>query len=120
MLKTLTMQIKEFKRDVIVTPICMILEVIFETVIPFLMASIIDHGVEAGNIQHIYKVGGWMAASAACGLLCGILGGRFSSRAATGYARNLREAMFENIQSFSFSNIDKYSTAGLVIACRTL
>ena len=113
MLKTLTMQIKEFKRDVIVTPICMILEVIFETVIPFLMASIIDHGVEAGNIQHIYKVGGWMAASAACGLLCGILGGRFSSRAATGYARNLREAMFENIQSFSFYNIDKYSTAGL-------
>lgn len=119
MLKTLVMQIKEFKRDVIVTPICMILEVVFETVIPFLMASIIDNGVEAGNIQHIYKVGGWMVASALCGLLCGILGGRFSSRAATGYARNLREAMFENIQSFSFSNIDKYSTAGLVTRLTT-
>ncbi len=119
MLKTLVMQIKEFKRDVIVTPICMILEVVFETVIPFLMASIIDNGVEAGNIQHIYKVGGWMVASALCGLLCGILGGRFSSRAATGYARNLREAMFENIQSFSFYNIDKYSTAGLVTRLTT-
>ncbi len=119
MLKTLAMQIKEFKRDVIVTPICMILEVVFETIIPFLMASIIDYGVEAGNIQHIYKVGGWMVASALCGLLCGILGGRFSSRAATGYARNLREAMFENIQSFSFSNIDKYSTAGLVTRLTT-
>ena len=119
MLRTLALQIKGFKKDAILTPICMILEVLFETMIPFLMASIIDKGVEAGDIGHIYRIGGCMVALAACGLLAGVLGGRFAARASAGYARNLREAMFVNIQSFSFSNIDKYSTAGLVTRLTT-
>ena len=119
MLRTLALQIKGFKKDAILTPICMILEVLFETMTPFLMASIIDKGVEAGDIGHIYRIGGCMVALAACGLLAGVLGGRFAARASAGYARNLREAMFVNIQSFSFSNIDKYSTAGLVTRLTT-
>ena len=107
MLRTLALQIRGFKKDAMLTPICMILEVLFETMIPFLMASIIDKGVEAGDIGHIYRIGGCMVALAACGLLAGVLGGRFAARASAGYARNLREAMFVNIQSFSFSNIKK-------------
>ena len=119
MIKTLAAQIKEFKKESILTPIFMILEVIFETLIPFLMASIIDDGVEAGNMRHIYIVGGMMIAAALCGLFCGIMGGKFGARASTGFARNLRQAMFENIQTFSFSNLDKFSTAGLVTRLTT-
>lgn len=95
----------------------MILEVIFETAIPFLMASIIDKGVETGDINHIYIVGGCMVVVAAFGLLAGILGGKF--RASAGFARNLRETMFRNIQDFHFSNIDRFSTAGLVTRLTT-
>ena len=119
MIKTLAAQIKEFKKESILTPIFMILEVIFETLIPFLMASIIDDGVEAGNMRHIYIVGGMMIAAALFGLFCGIMGGKFGARASTGFARNLRQAMFENIQTFSFSNLDKFSTAGLVTRLTT-
>ena len=119
MIKTLAAQIKEFKKESILTPVFMILEVIFETLIPFLMASIIDDGVEAGNMRHIYIVGGMMVAAALCGLFCGIMGGKFGARASTGFARNLRQAMFENIQTFSFSNLDKFSTAGLVTRLTT-
>ena len=119
MIKTLAAQIKEFKKDSILTPIFMILEVIFETLIPFLMASIIDDGVEAGNMRHIYIVGGMMIVAALCGLFCGIMGGKYGARASTGFARNLRQAMFGNIQTFSFSNLDKFSTAGLVTRLTT-
>ena len=119
MIKTLAAQIKEFKKESILTPVFMILEVIFETLIPFLMASIIDDGVEAGNMRHIYIVGGMMIAAALLGLFCGIMGGKFGARASTGFARNLRQAMFENIQTFSFSNLDKFSTAGLVTRLTT-
>ena len=119
MIKTLAAQIKEFKKESVLTPIFMILEVIFETLIPFLMASIIDDGVEAGNMRHIYIVGGMMIVAAICGLYCGIMGGKFGARASTGFARNLRQAMFENIQTFSFSNLDKFSTAGLVTRLTT-
>ena len=119
MLKVLGAQVKEFKKASILTPIFMILEVIMETVIPLLMASIIDDGVEAGNMQHIYTVGAWMVAAAAVGLFAGMMGGKFGARASTGFARNLREAMFVNIQHYSFSNIDKFSTAGLVTRLTT-
>ena len=119
MIKTLAAQIKEFKKESILTPIFMILEVISETLIPFLMASIIDNGVEAGNMRHIYIVGAMMIAAALFGLFCGIMGGKFGARASTGFARNLRQAMFENIQTFSFSNLDKFSTAGLVTRLTT-
>ena len=119
MIKTLAAQIGEFKKESILTPVFMILEVIFETLIPFLMASIIDDGVEAGNMQHIYIVGGMMIVAALCGLYCGIMGGKLGARASTGFARNLRRSMFENIQTFSFSNLDKFSTAGLVTRLTT-
>ena len=119
MLKTLGGQIKEFKKVSILTPLCMIMEVIFEMFIPLLMASIIDDGVNAGNMGHIYKVGAIMVVAAFCGLLLGVLGGKFGAEASAGFARNLRKSMYENIQTFSFSNIDKYSTAGLVTRMTT-
>ena len=119
MLKTLLKQVKEFKTDSIKTPLFMILEVVMETVIPLLMASIIDDGVEAGNMRHIYIVGLYMVGAAAVGLFAGIMGGKYGARASAGFAKNLREAMYENIQTFSFSNIDKFSTAGLVTRMTT-
>lgn len=119
MLKTLGAQIKEFKKDSVLTPVFMILEVVMETLIPLLMTSIIDEGVEKGNMHHIFVVGGYMIVLAGLGLLFGVLGGKYGARASTGFARNLRKAMYENIQTFSFSNIDKYSTAGLVTRLTT-
>ncbi len=119
MLKTLGAQIKEFKKDSLLTPVFMILEVLMETIIPLMMASIIDHGVEQGNIHHIYKMGALMIVAAGISLFAGIMGGKYGARASTGFARNLRKAMYENIQTFSFSNIDKFSTAGLVTRLTT-
>ncbi len=119
MIKTLASQIKEFKKDSFMTPVFMILEVIMEMIIPLLMGSIIDDGVEKGNINHIYAVGAMMVVMAGIGLFAGIMGGKYGAKASTGFARNLREAMYINIQSFSFSNIDKFSTAGLVTRLTT-
>lgn len=119
MLKTLGAQIKEFKKDSMITPVFMILEVIMEMIIPLMMASIIDKGVEAGDMGHIYRMGGLMIAAAIAGLVFGIMGGKYGARASTGFARNLRKAMFENIQTFSFANIDKYSISGLVTRLTT-
>ena len=119
MLKTLGTQIKEFKKDSFLTPVFMILEVLMETVIPLMMASIIDNGVEKGDIHHIYVMGGLMIVTACVSLFAGVMGGKYGARASTGFARNLRKAMYENIQTFSFSNIDKFSTAGLVTRLTT-
>ena len=119
MLKTLGAHIKEFKKDSILTPVFMILEVIMETIIPFMMASIIDDGVEAGNLNHIFLMGSLMVITALISLWTGVMGGKYGARASTGFARNLRKAMFENIQTFSFSNIDKFSTSGLVTRLTT-
>ena len=119
MLKTLGAQIKEFKKDSFLTPVFMILEVLMETIIPLMMASIIDNGVEAGDIHHIYVMGGCMVIVACISLFAGTMGGKYGARASAGFARNLRKAMYENIQTFSFSNIDKFSTAGLVTRLTT-
>lgn len=119
MLKTLGSHIKEFKKDSFITPMYMILEVIMEMFIPLLMASIIDDGVTAGNMNHIYKVGAIMVVAAGVGLFAGIMGGKYGASAATGFARNLRKAVFEKIQAYSFANIDKFSTAGLVTRLTT-
>lgn len=119
MIKTLAAQIKEFKKDSILTPCFMILEVIMEMVIPLMMASIIDDGVEAGDIHHIYMVGIAMVIAACIGLFAGVMGGKYGARASAGFARNLRQAMYDNIQTFSFSNLDKFSTAGLVTRLTT-
>ena len=119
MVKTLLAQVKEYKRDSILTPVFMILEVIFETLIPLLMASIINDGVMKGDLKHIYIVGAAMFVLAVGGLWSGAMGGKYGARASTGFAKNLRKAMYENIQTFSFSNIDKYSTSGLVTRLTT-
>ena len=119
MLKTLGAHVKEFKRDSILTPICMIAEVILEMMIPLLMASIIDDGVEKGDLKHICLIGGLMVIIALGGFVAGVLGGKFGANASTGFARNLREAMFEKIQTYAFANIDKYSTAGLITRLTT-
>ncbi|MCI8561932.1 MAG: ABC transporter ATP-binding protein [Lachnospiraceae bacterium] len=119
MIKTLGAHVKEFKKDSALTPFFMLLEVVAETLIPLLMASIIDEGVRKGDMVHIYKVGGGMVVLAAFGLLTGVLGGKYGARASAGFAKNIRQAMYENIQTFSFSNIDKFSTSGLVTRLTT-
>ena len=119
MIRTLLSEVKEYKKASIATPLFMILEVLMEMMIPFLMASIIDDGVNAGDIGHIYRVGGIMVAAAAVGLFAGMAGGRYGAKASAGLAKNLRETMFNHIQTFSFANIDKYSTAGLVTRLTT-
>ena len=119
MLKTLMAQIKEYRGASVATPICMTIEVLMETIIPFLMASIIDDGVDKGDLHHIYMVGGAMFLIALIGLLGGLGGGHFGAKASAGFAKNLREAMFRNIQTFSFANIDRFSTAGLVTRLTT-
>lgn len=119
MIRTLASQIKEYKKASIATPIFMILEVIMETIIPMMMASIIDNGVSVGDAGHIYKMGVLMLLAACFSLFCGFMGGKYGAKASTGFAKNLRKAMYENIQTFSFSNIDKFSTAGLVTRLTT-
>ena len=115
MLKTLGTQIKEYKKVSILTPIFVICEVIMELLIPLLMASIIDKGVSVGNMNHVFIVGGIMVVMAVFSLLFGVLNGKTAAKASAGFAKSLRKSMFENIQSFSFSNIDKYSTAVLLL-----
>ena len=119
MIRILLREVKEYKTASVATPLFMILEVLMEMMIPYLMASIIDDGVNTGDIGHIYKVGGVMVAAASIGLLAGIAGGRYGAKASAGLAKNLRETMFNHIQTFSFANIDKYSTAGLVTRLTT-
>ena len=119
MIKTLAGYVKEYKKASILTPIFMILEVVAETLIPLLMASIINDGIEAGNLQHVYTTGIWMVLVAVFGLITGMLGGKYGAKASTGFAKNLRQGMFEKIQTYSFANIDKFSTASLVTRLTT-
>ena len=119
MIKTLLAQVKEFKKASFLTPVFMILEVVVETLIPLVMADMIDHGVEAGNISYLYQRGAIMALLAVAGLVTGILGGKYGAYASSGFARNLRKAMYTNIQTYSFSNIDKFSTASLITRLTT-
>ena len=119
MIRLLLKEVKEYKAASIATPLCMIWEVAMEMCIPFLMASIIDDGVTKGDMGHIYKVGGLMIVIAILGLIAGLLGGRFAAKASTGFAKNIREKVFNHIQTFSFANIDKFSTAGLVTRLTT-
>lgn len=119
MLKTLGAQVKEFKSASILTPIFMLWEVFMETLIPLLMASIINEGVNKGDTDHIYHMGIWMIVAAILSLTAGCLGAKYGAKASMGLGRNLRKAMFEKIQTYSFANIDKYSTAGLVTRLTT-
>ncbi|MBQ6636188.1 MAG: ABC transporter ATP-binding protein [Lachnospiraceae bacterium] len=119
MIRTLLSQVKEFRLISILTPVCMIGEVICEMIIPILMGRIVDYGVMAGNTSYILETGARMIVVALCGLAAGLLGGFFAARAGAGLARNLRKAMFDNIQTFSFANIDKFSTSSLVTRLTT-
>ena len=119
MIKTLAKHIRGYIKESVLTPAFMILEVVVETFIPLLMASMIDNGVNKGDMNHILFIGLLMALCAVVGLFAGTMGGVYGAKASSGLARNLRQAMFENIQSFSFANIDKYSTAGLVTRMTT-
>ena len=119
MLKTLGAQIKEYKWASIATPVFMLLEVAVDTIIPLLMASIIDNGLNMGDTRHIYIMGVWMIVAALFGLLTGCLGAKYGAKAAMGFGKNLRAAMFRNIQTFSFANIDRFSSESLVTRMTT-
>ncbi len=119
MLKTLMKHIGRYKKDSIITPIYTAVEVFLEILIPFVTASIIDKGIEAGDMNNVYKYGTIMLILAFLSLFCGIQAGKYAAAASTGFACNLRDGMYENIQTFSFSNIDKFSTAGLVTRMTT-
>ena len=119
MVRRILSEVKEYTLPSLITPLCMILEVAMEMVVPYLMASIIDNGVYAGNMNHILKIGLFMVLAAIVGFIGGILGGKFGAVASTGLARNLRKSMYENIQTFSFSNIDKFSTSSLITRLTT-
>ncbi len=119
MIKKLTAHIGEFKRDTMLAPISVILEVILEVLLPVLMALVIDRGVEAGNMNYVVRLGAVMLGVAMLSLLAGTLSGVFAARAAMGFGRNLRKAMYDNIQDFAFQNIDHFSTAGLVTRMTT-
>lgn len=119
MLKTLYRQIGEYKKASLLTPVFTACEVVLDVMIPYVTASLIDKGISAGNIQNVYLYGAIMLGMAFLSLAFGILSARFASYASTGFARNVRSAMYTNIQRFSFSDIDKYSTAGLVTRMTT-
>ena len=119
MLKTLLAQVGQYKKASLLAPLFTGLEVLMEVLIPFVTASIIDKGIEAGNIRQVYLYGGIMLIMAFFSLAFGVLAGKYSARASSGFACNLRDSMYKNVQTFSFSNIDKYSTAGLVTRMTT-
>ncbi|MFS9323676.1 ABC transporter ATP-binding protein [Streptococcus lutetiensis] len=119
MIKTLLAQVKEYKTPSLLAPLCAALEVFFDMSVPFVIAKLIDQGVQAENLAVAMKYGILMLVLATCGLTTGFLSGKFAAQASAGFAANLREGMYDNIQTFAFSNIDKYSTAGLVTRMTT-
>ena len=119
MIKTLGKELKEYKLVSVLTPLCMIGEVAAEMIIPKLMGKIVDNGIYGENMAYIFRVGIMMLLIALFGLAAGLGGAYYGSKASTGLAKNLRKAMFDNIQTFSFSNIDKFSTSGLVTRLTT-
>lgn len=119
MIKTLLAQVKEYKTPSLLAPLCAALEVFFDMSIPFVISKLIDQGIQAGNMAVAMKFGLLMLFLAICGLTTGFLAGKFAAEASAGFAANLREGMYDNIQTFVFSNIDKYSTAGLVTRMTT-
>ncbi len=119
MIKTILGQVKEYKKASLLSIVFTICEVVLELIIPLLMASVIDEGITAGNMSKVYQYGALMLVAAAGGLLSGTLAGKFAAEASAGVASNVRDSMYENIQTYAFSNIDKYSTAGLVTRLTT-
>ena len=119
MIKKLASYIKEYKRDSILTPIFVIFEVVMEIIIPYLMAKIIDVGIQNNDVKYILEIGVFLIVSAILSLTFGMLSGRFAAKASSGYAKNLRKAMFDKIQTYAFENIDKFSTSSLITRLTT-
>lgn len=119
MIKKLSSYIKEYKKASILTPFFVVLEVIMEVIIPLLMSKIIDIGIPNNDINYILKIGILLTISAIMSLAFGVLSGRFAAKASSGFAKNLRKAMFYKIQDYSFENIDKFSTSSLITRLTT-
>ena len=119
MIKKLIQQVRQFRTAAFLTPLFTALEVVMGVLIPYVTSWIIDRGIMAGDLKQVYLYGGLMLVMAFFSMLFGILAGRFSAYASSGFASNLRSAMFRNIQTFSFSNIDKYSSGGLITRMTT-
>lgn len=119
MIKKLAANVKEFKGDAILAPIFVALEVVLDVLIPYVMSIIIDRGIKVGNMQIVWFYGGFLIAAAVLSLCFGYLSGKYAARASAGFARNLRQNIYYRIQSFSFSNIDRFSTSGLITRLTT-
>ena len=119
MIKTLAKSIREYRRETILTPLCVSVEVVIEVFITYLLADLIDLGINAGDINYTIRRGLLLICCAAVSLMFGALSGRYAAIASTGFARNLRQDMYYNVQTFSFANIDKFSTAGIVTRLTT-
>ena len=118
-MKTVLKYVKNYKKDSILTIVFTMFEVFMEVLLPFVTSYIIDRGIEANNINNVYKYGGLMLVMAALSLLFGALGGRYVARASSGFAANLRKGIYDKVQTFSFSNIDRFSTPSLVTRMTT-
>lgn len=119
MIKQLLKSVGQYRKDSILTPVFVICEVVMEVAIPFLMANLIDYGINKGNMDYVLKLGAVLVVLALISLGFGVLSGYFAAQASAGFARNLRRNMYYNVQNFSFSNIDKFSTASLVTRLTT-
>ena len=119
MIKKLMKSIREYKKDSILTPICVAIEVILETIIPLLMANLIDDGVYGGEMNLVFKIGLELILCAVLSLVFGVLSGNFAAKASSGFAKNLRKDLYYKVQDFSFINIDKFSTSSLVTRLTT-
>lgn len=119
MIKRLIKSIREYKKDSILAPIFVTMEVVMEVIIPFLMAELIDKGIDQGNMNFIVKMGIVLAISCVISLIFGALSGKYAASASAGFAKNLRKDMYYNVQEFSFSNIDKFSTSSIVTRLTT-
>ncbi|MBQ3072938.1 MAG: ABC transporter ATP-binding protein [Oscillospiraceae bacterium] len=119
MIKKLAACVREYKKNSILAPIFITFEVLMEVVIPLIMAKLIDNGVDAGNLSYILKTGGLLALCCCFSLSMGVLSGRHAAIASTGFAKNLRHDMYHHMQGFSFSNIDKFSSASLITRMTT-
>lgn len=119
MIKRLAKSTREYKKQALLTPILVILEVIMEVIIPILTANLIDFGIDRGDMAYVLKIGAALVISALMSMLFGMIAGHTAAVASTGFAKNLRRDMYHNIQDFSFSNIDKFSTSGIVTRLTT-
>ncbi len=119
MIKTLLKSVREYKRDSILSPVFVTLEVVMEVIIPYLMAQLIDYGINDGNMNFILKMGIMLALACVISIVFGALSGKYAASASAGFAKNLRKDMFYRVQNFSFSNIDKFSASSIVTRLTT-